>query len=99
MGVRGLTNILRPLASRSELRGRVVIDGPAFAYHIVHLARVEIGVSTPLEEPTYAVLGSTALRWLDDLQSRGVQVYVPFLWPQAILSCVHSSPLSLNNIY
>lgn len=76
MGIRGLTAVLRPLASRSEICGRVVIDGPSFAYHILHVARVQAGVSTALEEPTYSVLGATAVRWLDSLQSHGINMYV-----------------------
>ncbi|ROW09808.1 hypothetical protein VMCG_02311 [Cytospora schulzeri] len=62
MGIRGLTATLKSFASRSELRGRVVIDGPALAYHILHLSRVELASSTALEEPSYSVLGSTAIR-------------------------------------
>lgn len=74
MGISGLIRVLKTVASRSELRGRVVIDGPAFAYHILHLARVEVDASTALEEPTYSILGSTALRWLENLESYGVDM-------------------------
>lgn len=75
MGIRGLTPALRPYATRLRLHGRVVIDGPALAYHILHVARAEAATSNPLEEPSYSVLGSTAIRWLDELQSHGIQVY------------------------
>ncbi|KAF3767477.1 hypothetical protein M406DRAFT_69621 [Cryphonectria parasitica EP155] len=74
MGIRGLTAALKPFASRSELRGRVVIDGPGLAYHILTVARAQAGVSTVLDEPTYAVLGQTAAWWLDELQSCGVTI-------------------------
>lgn len=74
MGIPGLIHVLKNVASRTELRGRVVIDGPAFAFHILHVARVEAAASTALEEPTYSVLGSTALEWLETLESYGLDV-------------------------
>lgn len=74
MGIRGLTATLKPFAARSDLRGRLVIDGPALAYHILHLCRVELMSSTALEEPSYSVLGSTVIRWLDSLQDCGLEV-------------------------
>lgn len=74
MGIRGLTSTLRPFAERSELSGRVVVDGPGLAYHILHVARVQNAVSTTLEDPSYASLGSAAVQWLDTLQSYGIQV-------------------------
>lgn len=75
MGIRGLTAALRPFASRVKLADRVVIDGPAFAYHVLFACRLESRVSSALEDPSYSVLGSAAIRWLDNLQSRGSQVY------------------------
>lgn len=72
MGIRGLTNLLRRYASREELCGRVVIDGPALAYHILWIA--SHNVSTILDEPTYSVLVTTAIQWLDRLESHGLQV-------------------------
>lgn len=74
MGIPRLTSILRPYASVSQLQGPVVIDGPALAYHILHIARLEAETKTALDEPSYAVLGSTATRWLDTLESCGIQV-------------------------
>lgn len=74
MGIRGLTATLKPFASRSELCGRVVIDGPALAYHILHISRVELASSTALEEPTYSVLASTVIQWLDSLRGCGIEV-------------------------
>lgn len=53
----------------------MVIDGPAFAYHIFFACRLESRVCTTLQDPPYSVLGSAAIRWLDNLQSRGIQVY------------------------
>lgn len=75
MGIRGLTASLRPFAARSELAGRIVIDGPALAYHILFACRLESRVSTVLKDPSYSALGSKAIQWLDDLQSHGCQVY------------------------
>lgn len=85
MGIRGLTATLKPFASRSELRGRVVIDGPALAYHILHISRVELASSTALEEPTYSVLASTVIQWLDSLHGCGIEVYIPLLLPGVFL--------------
>lgn len=74
MGIPRLTSMLRPYASETPLQGPAVIDGPALAYHVLHIARLETGTRTAVDEPSYAVLGSTAVRWLDTLQSCGVQV-------------------------
>lgn len=72
MGIRGLANVLRQFASQEELCGRVVIDGPALAYHILGIAR--LNVLTILDEPTYSVLAKIATQWLDSLQSHGLEV-------------------------
>lgn len=53
----------------------MVIDGPAFAYHTFFACRLESRASTALQDPSYTALGSAAIRWLDNLQSRGSQVY------------------------
>ncbi|KAI3401348.1 hypothetical protein diail_11431 [Diaporthe ilicicola] len=74
MGIRGLTASLRPFATWSKLTGTVVIDGPALAYHVLFAGRLEASVSTALKDPSYSVLGSSAIQWLDNLQSRGTQV-------------------------
>lgn len=76
MGIKGLAHVLRKFASQEQLSGRVVIDGPALAYHILWLARVETssGISTILKDPTYTTLGATVTRWLDSLQAHGLDV-------------------------
>lgn len=74
MGIPRLTSMLRSYASQAPLQGRVVVDGPALAYHVLHIARLEAATRTAVDEPSYAVLGATAIRWLDTLQSCGVQV-------------------------
>ncbi|KAJ4389927.1 hypothetical protein N0V93_007399 [Gnomoniopsis smithogilvyi] len=72
MGIRGLTNVLKQYASREELCGRVVIDGPAMAYHILWIARHN--VATILDEPPYSLLAATAIQWLNRLESHGLEV-------------------------
>ncbi|KAG8168062.1 hypothetical protein KVR01_003751 [Diaporthe batatas] len=74
MGIRGLTAALRPFAAYSKLADSVVVDGPAFAYHIFFACRLESRVSTALQDPSYTALGSAAISWLDNLQSRGSKV-------------------------
>lgn len=74
MGIQGLSSALKKLASQETLLGRVVIDGPSFAYHILHLSRLGAGVSSILENPSYSVLGATATKWLDRLQDHGLEV-------------------------
>lgn len=64
--------MLKHYAAREELCGRVVIDGPALAYHILWVARLNVSSSTILDEPTYSVLAATVLQWLGSLQSHGV---------------------------
>ncbi|KAG6366301.1 hypothetical protein INS49_000477 [Diaporthe citri] len=74
MGIPGLTAALRPFASWEKLADSVVVDGPAFAYHIFFACRLESKACTALEDPSYSVLGSAAIWWLDNLQSRRSQV-------------------------
>lgn len=74
MGIPRLASTLKPCASKSQVQGPVVIDGPALAYHILPIARLEAGTRTAIDEPSYALLGSTAIRWLDTLQSCGIDV-------------------------
>lgn len=74
MGIKGLAVRLKPFASQEQLKGRIVIDGPALAYHILHLARRKAGASSILDHPTDTVLGTTTTRWLDSLQALGLDV-------------------------
>lgn len=74
MGIPRLTSMLRPYASNAQVQGPVVIDGPALAYHILHLARVEAGTKTAVDEPSYEALGSMAIKWLNTLLLCGIQV-------------------------
>lgn len=68
MGIPYLTATLEPYAVRRRLQDEaVVIDGPALAYHILHVCRVN-GIS----QPSYQLLGQSTVAWLDELSSHGV---------------------------
>jgi hypothetical protein len=72
MGVRHLITFLRPYATSEALAGKqLVIDGPAFAYHIYHIALQSRGNATSYFEavPSYNVLADTAITWLDGLRA------------------------------
>ncbi len=75
MGIPHLTATLQPYAERCVLDGaRVVIDGPALAYHIIYLCTQSHGPTGPLDQPPPALLGQTALAWLDELGQHGLTV-------------------------
>ena len=74
MGIPRLMGSLEPYGVRSQLSGSVVIDGPAFAYRILHICRGECKTTGPLSEPTYQQLSQAALRWLDGIQECGVRM-------------------------
>lgn len=70
MGVSHLYNSFRPFAHADILDGDVVtIDGPALAYHVLHLCRAN-GVNLP----SYGFLGDVATSWLDKLVLHGISV-------------------------
>jgi len=78
MGIPHLITHLRPYAIDTDLKGQsVVIDGPGFAYHVFHTClSQEPNVRNPFEAfPSYANVGETAIRWLEELESYGVQMY------------------------
>ncbi|OHE94033.1 hypothetical protein CORC01_10608 [Colletotrichum orchidophilum] len=68
MGIPHLLNHLSPYGVFGALDGdRVVIDGPALAYHIYHLCtRSTSGL------PSYDLLGRTALAWLEEVDSHDI---------------------------
>ncbi|KAK1971040.1 hypothetical protein LY78DRAFT_689412 [Colletotrichum sublineola] len=70
MGIPHLLNHLSPYGVLGPIDGdRVVIDGPALAYHIYHLCtRSTSGV------PSYDLLGRTALVWLDKLTDHDISI-------------------------
>ncbi|KAK2001640.1 hypothetical protein LX36DRAFT_653140 [Colletotrichum falcatum] len=70
MGIPHLLKHLSPYGVLGPIDGdRVVIDGPAFAYHIYHLCtRSTSGL------PSYDLLGRTALAWLDQLTDHDISI-------------------------
>lgn len=80
MGIPHLITHLRPYAVVADLTTKnapnVVIDGPAFAYHIYHLClAAKADNKNPFEAtPSYALLGNTAIQWLDTLRARDVKM-------------------------
>ncbi|EEU39323.1 uncharacterized protein NECHADRAFT_94235 [Fusarium vanettenii 77-13-4] len=70
MGIPHLISTLEPYAVHGVLdNDRVVIDGPALAYHILHICNRH-----GIVQPSYQLLGDTTIAWLDELVSRGVSV-------------------------
>lgn len=82
MGISGLLTILEPYARPDYLDSRrVVIDGPALAYHILHKCERN---GYPI--PSYELLALSAIAWLDELVKHGVVVYV-FILPLLVHGC------------
>ncbi|KPM40096.1 hypothetical protein AK830_g6481 [Neonectria ditissima] len=74
MGIPHLISTLEPFAVHGLLDDKsVVIDGPAFAYHILYICNIN-GVVLP----SYQLLGDTAVAWLDELTRRRVSVSAIF---------------------
>lgn len=70
MGIPHFITTLEPYAEHGILDNtRVVIDGPAFAYHVLYICN-----RSGLVQPSYQLLGSTAISWLDELTRRSVDV-------------------------
>jgi hypothetical protein len=76
MGIPHLITYLRPFATLENLAGQsIVIDGPAFAYHVWHicLLRQSSAWRNPFEaQPSYKDVADTALGWLDELRRYNV---------------------------
>jgi len=76
MGIPHLKRHLEPYAQRGAIAPcDVVVDGPAFAYHILNLCQRKTLRSSPFELPSYEVLGRTAIAWLDRIEEGGLSVY------------------------
>jgi hypothetical protein len=74
MGVPGLIPTLEPWAEIGSLRGEhVVIDGPAFAYHVLSIFR-----RSQVYQPSGQLLGQVAVKWLDEIVRQGITMWVPF---------------------
>ncbi|TFA97506.1 hypothetical protein CCMA1212_010783 [Trichoderma ghanense] len=70
MGIPHLITTLESHASHEILqRQDVVIDGPALAYHVLHLCRLQ-GAS----QPSYSLLSQLVIEWLDRLEDQQVTI-------------------------
>ncbi|CAK7229671.1 hypothetical protein SEUCBS140593_007327 [Sporothrix eucalyptigena] len=83
MGVPKLLSTLTPYGDRKPLdNARLIIDGPALAYHVVGLCMADpvmaAARSHPLEQPSYGQLGQAAIAWLDGLRARSVTIQALF---------------------
>ena len=71
MGIPRLISTLEPYAVHQVLDNKsVVIDGPALAYHILYICNRH-----GIPQPSYKILGKTAVAWLDELTQRNVVMY------------------------
>ncbi|EGR52107.1 uncharacterized protein TRIREDRAFT_55052 [Trichoderma reesei QM6a] len=70
MGIPHLITTLESYASHEILQHQdVVIDGPALAYHVLHLCRTQ-GAS----QPSYSLLSQVVIEWLDRLEDQQVTI-------------------------
>lgn len=77
MGIPRLRQLLEPYTKRIELEDqRVVIDGPGLAYHIFSLCQARAPSGSLFDQPSYTLLGETAVTWLDDLTGSGAVLYI-----------------------
>lgn len=68
MGIPRLTALLQPYADLCSLQDQaVVIDGPALAYHVLHVCRINGAV-----QPSYQLVAKTTLDWLNELSRHNV---------------------------
>ncbi|KAK4064802.1 uncharacterized protein Triagg1_8989 [Trichoderma aggressivum f. europaeum] len=70
MGIPHLITTLENYASHEILQHQVVvIDGPALAYHILHLCRFQGAI-----QPSYGLLSRLVIEWLDRLEDQRVTI-------------------------
>ncbi|KAL7933566.1 XPG domain-containing domain-containing protein [Trichoderma chlorosporum] len=70
MGIPHLISTLENYASHEVLQSQaVVIDGPALAYHILHLCRFQ-----GANQPSYGLLSRLVIEWLDRLEDQQVSI-------------------------
>ncbi|EAA32554.2 hypothetical protein GE21DRAFT_6677 [Neurospora crassa] len=75
MGIPHLRKHLEPYAQRGAIQpSSLVIDGPALAYHILNLCRINTIKSSPFEQATYELLSRTTLEWLDRARTCGLTI-------------------------
>lgn len=76
MGVPQLKRRLEPYATRSVVRPcNAVLDGPSLAYHVLGLCSRQARRSSPFEQPSYELLGRTAVSWLHQVEACGLSMY------------------------
>ncbi|KAM0348762.1 hypothetical protein ACHAPU_004201 [Fusarium lateritium] len=70
MGIPRLIVTLEPYVVHGVLDNQhVVIDGPALAYHVLYICNRH-----GIPQPSYRILGETAIAWFDELIRRGASV-------------------------
>ncbi|RDA85157.1 hypothetical protein CP532_1545 [Ophiocordyceps camponoti-leonardi (nom. inval.)] len=70
MGIPHLTNTLQNCGYHHVLQDQtVVIDGPALAFHILHICRVNGAF-----QPSNRLIAQSTLKWLDELVHQGVTI-------------------------
>ncbi|KAK4181845.1 XPG domain containing-domain-containing protein [Triangularia setosa] len=75
MGIPHLKRNLEPYAERGPVKPcNVVVDGPALAYHVLSLASRTTIKTSPFEQPSYGLLGRTAIAWLDKMEDCGLTI-------------------------
>lgn len=102
MGVTHLYTTLRPFTYLDILDGDVVtIDGPALAYHVLHVCRAN-GVNLP----SYCLLGRVVISWLDQLVLHGISIrciyfdgYLPESKLEVRIGRMKRLATQLSNVY
>lgn len=94
MGIPRLTQHLSPYATKvvfqhqdashdgeQRMATRVVIDGPALAYHVYYVCLSRHGKARNALEaiPSYHDIGSATVRWLEQFEEYGFSMYVALL--------------------
>ncbi|KAK0714989.1 XPG domain containing-domain-containing protein [Lasiosphaeris hirsuta] len=75
MGIPHLRRLIEPYGERKPIRpSYVTIDGPALAYHILKVCSRKTLKTSPFEQPSYKLLGETAIAWLDQIGAYGLYV-------------------------
>ncbi|KAH8889646.1 hypothetical protein GQ53DRAFT_689436 [Thozetella sp. PMI_491] len=74
MGIPHLKRLVEPYSQSGVIQDRkLVIDGPAFAYHVLHLC-LRSTRDNLFDQPSYQTLGVTAIRWLDQICVGGNEI-------------------------
>ncbi|KAK4165971.1 XPG domain containing-domain-containing protein [Cladorrhinum sp. PSN259] len=75
MGIPRLKRNLEPFADKGVIKPcKVVVDGPALAYHALNLCSRATLKSSPFEQPSYELLGRTAIAWLEKVEEYGLEI-------------------------